>query len=161
MKSGPRRIVLAIADAMFEPEDGPERLAALVDEVFAFVSAASIASRVTLYAALWLLRLAPLFLVASYVPLERLDRDRRREILARVERTPLGLAFVAWRMLLILHFYENPSELARVGYREERRRHLGVVPVASVTPAPVESGVQLRDDDEADRAGKSGKEGAA
>jgi hypothetical protein len=167
MKSGPRRIVLAIADATFEPREGPERLGALADEVLAFVRSASFASRVTLSAALWLLRLAPLFLFASWRPLDRMGRDRRREILARIERTPLGLAFVPWRMLLILHFYEEESELARAGYPKERTRHLAVlpavpvvpvVPVARVTPAPVESGVRLRDDDGQEGRGESGKE---
>jgi hypothetical protein len=142
MKSGPRRIAHAIADAMFEQESGGEgeaRLLSLVDDVLTFAGAASWPSRVTLRVALLLLRFAPLLLFVSLRPLERLDRGRRREVLARVERSPLLLALVAWRTLLVLHYYEDAAALARIGYREERRRHLAVL------PAPVESGVRLRD----------------
>jgi hypothetical protein len=47
---------------------------------------------------------------------------------------------VPWRMLLMLHFFEDVKELARIGYRAERKRHLAVIPV------PATSGVRLRDD---------------
>lgn len=133
-------MALSIADAMFEPVGGSERLGALVDEVLAFLAAASLPSRVTFRLSLWVLRFAPLLLLLSWRPLDRLDRDRRREVLARIEPSPLGLALVAWRTLLVLHFYEDARELARIGYREERRRHLVVI------PAPAASGVRLREE---------------
>lgn len=133
-------MVRAVAEAMFEPLGGSAQTGVLVEEVLAFVAAASLVSRVTLRAALGVLRLAPLLLFVSLRPLERLDRARRREVLARVERSPLRLALVAWRTLLILHFYEDARELAQIGYRDERRRHLAVI------PAPAESGVRLRED---------------
>ena len=73
--------------------------------------------------------------------LDGLSRDRRREVLERVERSPtFGLVLVPWRTLVLLHFYEDARELARVGYRSERKRHLAVIPV------PATSGVRLRDD---------------
>jgi hypothetical protein len=140
MKSGPRRVVLAIADAMFESVDTAVPLGAVVDGVLGFVAAASFASRVTLRVALVVLRFAPLLLFVSLRPLDRLDVERRRQVLARVEASPLGLAFVAWRTLLVLHFYEDALALARIGYTDERRRHLAVI------PAPQESGVRLRED---------------
>jgi hypothetical protein len=72
--------------------------------------------------------------------MDALARDRRREVLERIERSPFGLVLVPWRMLLMLHFYEDARELARIGYRAERKRHLAVIPV------PATSGVRLRDD---------------
>ena len=127
---------------MFEPVDGSGRLAALVEEVFAFVSATSFATRVMLHAALWVLALAPILLFASWRPLHRLDRDRRRAMLARIEGSPLALVLVPCRTLLVMHLYEDARELARIGYRAERRRHLAVV---AAIPVPAESGVRLRD----------------
>jgi hypothetical protein len=139
MKSGPRRIVRAIADALLEVDDC-ERLGALEEEVSTFVSAAAFATRTTLALALACLRWAPLLLLMSWRPLERLARARRREVLERVERSSFGLVLVPWRTLLLLHFYEDTRELARIGYRDDRKRHLAVIPV------PVTSGVRLKDD---------------
>jgi hypothetical protein len=139
MKSSPRRIIVAIADALFE--DNPrERGELLAEEVLAFVSAAALTTRTTLGLALWLLRWSPLFMLMSWRPLERLASERRREVLERVERSPFALAFVPWRMLLLMHFYEDARELASIGYRDERKRHLAIIPV------PATSGVRLRDD---------------
>lgn len=140
MKSNPRRSIEAIAGALFEVDD-EERMQALADEVLAFVSAAAFATRVTLALALWCLRWSPLLMLVSLRPFDRLARDRRREVLERIERSPsFGLVLVPWRMLLLLHFYEDARELARIGYRAERKRHLAVIPV------PATSGVRLRDD---------------
>lgn len=140
MKSSARRIVESIADALVEVDDG-RRLEALTEEVLSFVSAAAFASRVTLGAALFILRWTPLLMCLSWRPLDLLARDRRREVLERVERSAtFGLVLVPWRTLLLLHFYEDARELSRVGYRNERKRHLAVIPV------PATSGVRLRDD---------------
>jgi hypothetical protein len=145
MQSSRRRIVLAVADAMFESD-----AASVVEDVLVFVRAASFATRATLHAALWLLRLAPILMFVSWRPLDHLDRDRRRALLVRIERTPIGLALVAWRTLLVLHFYEDARELARIGYREERKRHLAVI------PPPAVSGLRLRDDAFADEHDEKG-----
>ena len=141
MKSNPRRVVASLADALLEIDDD-SRVHALTDEVFAFVASAAFATRTTLGVALLVLRWAPLLLFMSWRPLDRLARDRRREVLERVERSPFGLVFVPWRMLLMLHFYEDARELSRIGYRAERKRHLAVIPV------PATSGVRLRDENE-------------
>jgi hypothetical protein len=154
MKSGPRRVVIAIADALFEESDS-ERLAALAEEVLAFVAAAAFATRTTLVLALWLLRWSPLLMLMSWRPLDRLATQRRRDVLERVERSPFGLAVVPWRMLLLMHFYEDARELARIGYRDERKRHLAIIPV------PVTSGVRLRDDVSSDEIEIESEKGAA
>ena len=125
-----------MADALFESEVP----AGLYDDVFAFVAQASFATRITLRLALVVIQLAPILMFVSLRPFASLDRDRRHEVLARLERSSaLGLALVAWRTLLLLHFFEDARELARIGYREERKRHLALV------PAPTQSGVRLRD----------------
>jgi hypothetical protein len=85
MKSSPRRVVTAIADALLEVDDA-ERLRSLGEEVLAFVSCAAFATRVTLGLALVCLRWSPLFLFMSWRPLDRLDRDRRRDVLTRIEK---------------------------------------------------------------------------
>ena len=159
MKSSPRRIVAAIADALLEVDDA-ERLQALAEEVLAFASAAAFATRVTLGLALLCLRWSPLLLLVSWRPLDRLDRDRRRDVLTRVEQSSFGLVLVPWRTLLMLHFFEDERELARIGYRAERKRHLAVIPV------PATSGVRLRDDasgelDDVDHVANVDEKGAA
>lgn len=137
MKSNPRRVVESMAGALFEVDD-EARIETLTGEVLAFVSAAAFVTRVTLGAALWFLRWAPLFMRMSWRPLDWLARDRRCEVLDRVERSAFGLVLVPWRTLLLLHFYEDTRELASIGYRVERKRHLAVIPV------PATSGVRLR-----------------
>lgn len=127
---------------MFEIEEShrAERVRVLADEALAFVSAASIASRVGLRAALVLVRFAPLIFFLAWRPFDRLDLVARRAVLARLERSMLSLVLVAWRTILVLHFYEDARELARIGYRDERKRHLAVIPAAAI------SGIRLRED---------------
>lgn len=143
-----------MADALFEIDD-ETRKGALAEDVFAFLSSAAFATRTTFRAALFIMRWAPLLLFVSWRPLDRLGRDRRREVLERVERSSFGLVFVPWRMLLMLHFYEDARELARIGYRAERKRHLAVIPV------PATSGVRLRDDVSGDLHDESDEEQGA
>jgi hypothetical protein len=161
MKSSPRRapVVHAMADAMFEGCGGP-CLDALVEDVMLFVASATFASRVTLRAALLLLRVAPLLLFASWRTLDRMSRPDRLAMLARLEQTsitPLLLAFVAWRTLVVLHFYEDAAELARVGYTDARKRHL----LPLLVPVPAESGVRLRGIEEEELEELEEKKGAA
>lgn len=152
------RVVRAIAEAMFvpgRPDPLPEeRLDALVDGVFAFVAAASWPVRVGLRLALVLLRFAPILLFLHARPLERLSLEERVAVLDRLERTsfaPLCLAFVGWRTIATLVFYEDARELAALGVvTHERRRHLNVVsprvegaPASGESQSPLESGVRL------------------
>lgn len=144
------RVVAALGDAIFESPS--ERLA---EDVLAFVRAASLPTRLTLHLGLWFLRVAPILFFVALRPLERLDRARRVEVMERVEATPFGLALVGWRTLLMLHFYEDAAEVARIGYREERKRHLAVIPV------PASSGVRLIEADLDDEHAANEKKGAA
>ncbi len=138
-------------------EDGEvagERLDAHVDEVETFISAASAMTRFGLSVALFFIRLSPILFLLRLTTLERLAITERAAILARLETstraTTLSLAFVGWRTILTLVFYEDESELARLGYRTERQRYKRALPMlaAEHLPSPLESGVRLRDPDQ-------------
>ena len=159
----------AIAQAMFS-QDGEvteARLDAHVTEVDAYVSAASREVRFGLRVALFVVRLAPLLMFFRPRLLERLPVDERVAILSRLERSRfahLSLAFIGWRTVMTLVFYEDPIELRNIGYLgEERLRHKrrlpGLVlaaagdsplPSPSSPPPPEESGVRLRTDHDED-----------
>jgi hypothetical protein len=153
--------VRAIAEAMFA-EDGEvdgAHLDAHVLEVDAYVSAASRLVRAGLRLALFVVRIAPLLLFARLRTLERLPVDERAAVLSRLERSrlaPLSLAFIGWRTVMTLIFYEQPAELRAIGYTGEGRvrhaRHLPTLAQAPAIPAPIESGVRLRDPDAAEEA---------
>jgi hypothetical protein len=166
------RIVLrAVAEAMFSQDGEVERarLDAHVDEVDAFISAASKPLRVGLRIALFIVSIAPLLLFFRMRRIDKLSVDDRVVVLSRLERsriTNLSLAFIGWRTVMTLVFYENPVELQRLGYAGDERkvykRRLTVVtttpvqepiaveeslmiPLVAVAPPPDESGVRLRD----------------
>ena len=154
------RVVLrAVAEAMFS-EDGEveaSRLDAHLDEVDAFVSSASKPLRAGLRFALFVVRIAPVLLFMHARRIESLSVEERVRVLSRLERSPfahLSLAFVGWRAVMTLVFYEHPVELATLGYASDERkvykRRLALVPAAArivaVVPEPAESGVRLRDD---------------
>lgn len=172
------RIVLrAVAEAMFSQDGEVEesRLDAHVDEVDAFISNASKPLRVGLRLALFIVRIAPVLLFFRMRALESLSVDERVTVLARLERSrfaELSLAFIGWRTVMTLVFYEHPAELAALGYASDERkvykRRLALVPAAAaitapsavpipmpvptvaVAPPPEESGVRLRGDADVD-----------
>lgn len=133
------------------------RLDAHVSDVDDYVSAASIEVRSGLRLALFVVRLAPLLFFFRLTTLERLSIDDRVALLSRLERSRialLSLAFIGWRTVMTLVFYEDAAELRSIGYAgEERFRHKRRLPalpllVAVVrVPTPAESGVRLRDAD--------------
>lgn len=141
-----RGVVRAIAEAMFS-EDGEvpnERLEAHVDDVDAFVSAASKTTRFGLRVALFFVRLAPILFFLRLTTLERLPLPERVGLLARLERSQRGslsLAFIGWRSVMTLVFYEDERELRQLGYGPERVRHRRALPVA--VPVPTDSGVRI------------------
>ena len=168
----------AIAEAMFS-QDGEvteARLDAHVADVDDYVSAASKPIRVGLRIALFVVRIAPILMLFRMRRLERLSVDDRVVVLTALERTrlaPLSLAFIGWRTVMTLVFYEDPIELQSIGYMgEERLRHKRRLPalVIARTPTPIrvplhalpvhtlvavappaeESGVRLRTDRGAD-----------
>ena len=162
-------MVRAIAEAMFSQDGEVERarLDAHIDEVDSFVSAASKPIRVGLRLALFVVRIAPLLFLFRMRMIESLPLDERVAVLSRLERSRianLSLAFIGWRTVMTMIFYEHPVELAAIGYTSEERkvhkrrlptiindlpRH-APVPAPAVAPAPEESGVRLRGG-EADR----------
>ena len=165
-------MVRAIAEAMFaqDGEVSDARLDAHVADVDRYVSAASSPIRFGLRVALFVVRIAPLLLFFRMRTLERLSVDDRVAILSRLERsrlTHLSLAFIGWRTVMTLVFYEDPIELRAIGYAgEERLRHKrrlpalpvlvagpGLVPAfarVAIAPPAEESGVRLRADSDAD-----------
>lgn len=160
-----RVVVRAIAEAMFsqDGEVSDARLDAHVTDVDDYVSAASPAIRFGLRLALFVVRVTPLLLLFRLGTLERLGVDDRVALLSRLERsriTLLSLAFIGWRTVMTLVFYEDPIELRSIGYAgEERLRHKRRLPslvvsplpaLLAVAPRPDESGVRLREDSDAD-----------
>ncbi len=136
-------------------EDGEverARLEAHVRHMLDVVSVASWPVRFGLRLALVLLSLSPLLLFAHARRLERLSVGERVRVLDRLERSrfmPFCLAFVGWRTIATLVFYEDPAELRALGYTsDERHRHKRLLPV--VAPIPLESGVRLVEDPLAD-----------
>lgn len=136
---------------MFSGEDRelqePE-LARHLDEVDAFLCAASWPTRVGLRIALWFLNVAPILLFVACAPLGRLTIATRVRVLARLEQSvgALPIAFVGWRSILTLVFYENAEELAAIGYPgSDRARYKRALPIVSTEEAapPLESGVRL------------------
>ena len=165
-------MVRAIAEAMFaqDGEVSAARLDAHVADVDCYVSAASNPIRFGLRIALFVVRIAPLLMFFRMRTLERLSVDERVAILSRLERsrlTHLSLAFIGWRTVMTLVFYEDPIELRNIGYAgEERLRHKRRLPalpmlaapavlvplhaLVAITPPAEESGVRLRADSESD-----------
>jgi len=160
LRASERRVVRAIAEAMFS-EDGEvesARLDAHVHEVDAHVTSASRVLCLGLRLLLLVVRISPVLLLFRFRTLEELSVAERVVVLARLERsrfTGLSLAFVGWRTVMTLVFYEDPVELNALGYtsneRSRYKRGLPIAPITVTTPAlvpvPAESGVRLRDPD--------------
>ena len=128
-----RRLIAALADAMFAHGDAPSaaKLVAFVDEVDRFISFASRTLRFGLVAMLEVLRLAPLFLTWRFATFEALGRNDRVAVLERMERSRVMafvVIFAAYKAILCLLFFESPDELRVTGYSPERRRFLHTVP---------------------------------
>jgi hypothetical protein len=157
---GDRIVLRAVAEAMFSQDGEVEggRLDAHLDEVDAFISNASKLTRVGLRLALFVVRLAPVLLFFRMRMFESLSVDERVSVLTRLERSrfaELSLAFIGWRSVMTIVFYEQPAELEALGYSSERKVHkrrLALVataapmPLVAMAPPPDESGVRLRDD---------------
>jgi len=158
-------VVRAMAEAMFS-EDGEAsaaRLDALVTDVDVHVSAASKPVRLGLRLALLVVRIAPVLFFVSLTSIERLPLAARVALLSRLERSPLSalsLAFIGWRTVMTLVFYEHPTELAALGYTSnERTRYKRGLPVLA-PPVPAESGVRLVDESARGDADDSGAHAA-
>jgi len=125
-----RTMVRAIAGALFDHESGPTevQLDAVVAAYEAHVGALSAQLRPVLLLSLDLIRWLPLLLFVAARPFEELDVGARVRLLERMERSrlvPLVLAFIAYKTLLTMLFFETPEELRAMGYPgSERKRWL-------------------------------------
>lgn len=128
-----RTMVRAIAGALFEHEGGPSeaQLDAVADAYEAHVGALSMQLRPVLLLSLDFVRWLPLLLFVAARPFEELGVEARVTLLERMERSrflPLLLAFVAYKTLLTMIFFELPEELRAMGYPGlERKRWLRAV----------------------------------
>jgi hypothetical protein len=125
-----RTMVRAVAGALFEHETGPTeaQLDAVVAAYEAHVGALSLQLRPVLLLSLDFVRWLPVLLFVAARPFEALDVGVRVRLLERMERSrllPLVLAFVAYKTLLTMIFFEMPEELRAMGYPGlERKRWL-------------------------------------
>jgi hypothetical protein len=164
-----RRVLHAVAEALFDgcSDVSQGRLRSHVEDVDALLGAASRRVQWGLRLAIWLVRLSPVLLGMSFARLDALPVARRVAVLSALERsrwTSLLLPFVGVRTVMMLVFYEHPTELAAIGFRPHARarytRHLTVLTAeAKAVPVPAESGVRLREDADA-RDGESDAESA-
>ena len=125
-----RAMVRAIAGALFEHEGGPTeaQLDGVADAYEAHVGAVSMQLRPVLLLSLDFVRWLPVLLFIAMRPFEDLPVEARVRLLERMERSrllPLVLAFVAYKTLLTMIFFETPEELRAMGYPGlERKRWL-------------------------------------
>lgn len=125
-----RTMVRAIAGALFEHDAGPTeaQLDAVATSYEAHVAALSMQLRPVLLLSLDLVRWLPLLLFVAAKPFDELDVETRVRMLERMERSrwmPLVLAFVAYKTLLTMIFFEMPEELRAMNYPGlERKRWL-------------------------------------
>lgn len=103
--------------------------------------------------AMFVLWLSPLLLGMHVSTLPRLEVEKRTEVLRALEHsrfTNLLLMFVGVRAVLTMIFYEDPVELADLGYsaghQTRYERHTRQLTVLQTVPAPLESGVRLKED---------------
>lgn len=125
-----RTMVRAIAAALFEHESGPTeaQLDAVATAFEAHVGAVSMQLRPVLLLSLDFVRWLPVLLFVAARPFEDLDVEERVRLLERMERSrfmPLLLAFLAYKTLLTMIFFELPEELRAMNYPGlERKRWL-------------------------------------
>jgi hypothetical protein len=121
-----------LAEAYFAydgPMD-PVRLETFSQEVDRAVSTASKTLRFGLLLMLDVIMWSPLFLIGRFSTFEGLSLEDRGRFLTKLEHSkivPLALIFVAWKTLLTMLFFEEPSELKALGYPgDDRKRYLTV-----------------------------------
>ncbi len=120
-----QRTLLAVAEALFESDAGPAapaRVRWVVDDIDHFLLSVGGRSRLVIRAAIEVVtRLGPLA-VGSLSPFDTLSLERRRQALARIEKSPAGLTIFALKTLLSLHWFEHPETVRELGL-ENRRGH--------------------------------------
>jgi hypothetical protein len=127
-----RATVRALGAALFAHADGPrpEQLDALVDGFERHLVPVSVVQRTLLLLALELVRWLPMLLFMAPRTFEDLSLDGRLRLLERMDRsrlTVLLMPLIAFKSLLSMHFFEDPSELRAMGYPgDERKRWLKI-----------------------------------
>jgi hypothetical protein len=127
-----RAVVRALGATLFAHADGPrpEQLDALVDGFERHLVPVSAVQRALLLVALELVRWLPVLLFVAPRTFEDLSLDRRLRLLERMDRsrfTVLLMPLIAFKTLLSMYFFEDPSELRAMGYPgDERKRWLKI-----------------------------------
>ena len=121
-----------LVEAYFAYE-GPMDVVKLEDfskEVDRAISSASKTLRFGLVVMLDFILFSPVFIIGKLATFEGLSLEDRSRFLVRLERSglvPLTLVFIAWKTLLTMLFFEEPSELKALGYPgDDRKRYLTV-----------------------------------
>jgi hypothetical protein len=128
-----RLVVRAFAEALFfDTEPLPrERLDAFADEIDGAMSNASKTLRFGLRLALDVIRLAPVLVLRRLQLFEALSLPARIRMLEKMEAgtiMPLQLIFVAYKTLMAMVFFEEPSELHALGYPGSTRERYKLAP---------------------------------
>ena len=125
-----RAFMKLLAEAYFAHDGGPDdaRLDDFVTDVDQFISPASKTLRFGLVASLVIIRLLPIVIIRKATTFDALSLEDRVRMLEAMERSRFALiamVFIAWKTILSMLYFENPTELAAIGYPgTERKRHL-------------------------------------
>ena len=114
-----RQQVIAAAEALFATDAGPpprDRLERVAADALRFAVEAGPRVRFAFHAALWVLTWVVPLLLLRLPPFGRLPLDRRVRAWNRAEGGPLGPLFVVVKMILCLHWYEQPEAFDELGY---------------------------------------------
>jgi hypothetical protein len=128
-----RRMVAAIAEALFS-EDGEPLEAGMLEDfvtnIDGFMSMASKTLRLGLLLMLEALRWLPIVIMRKFATFDDLPITARTEMLDRMDRSRLSffpLMVVAFKTMLTLAYFEDDARLRAIGYPgEERKRYLKV-----------------------------------
>ncbi|HEY3822744.1 MAG TPA: hypothetical protein VGL81_36520 [Polyangiaceae bacterium] len=125
-----RDVVRALGAALFAHAEGPrpEQLDALADGFERHLAPVSRVQRSLILLAVELVRWLPVLLFIAPRTFEDLSLDARLRLLERMDRsrfTLLLMPLIAFKSLLSMYFFEDPSELRAMGYPgDERKRWL-------------------------------------
>jgi hypothetical protein len=138
LKRRHRPVVRALAEALLSPDgemDGP-RLDAFVIELDRFVSAASKTLRFGLMLMLDVIRWSPIlsWKLRAFEELSVEDRIHHLERLESSKIAQLPLLVVSYKTMMTMLFYDDPKELAGIGYSSERKRYKRMLAMANEHP---------------------------
>ncbi len=137
-----RPVVRAFAEALFhhDPPVPEARLDGFAEEVDRFISPASKTLRFGLLLMLDVVRWLPPLVLGRWALFEDLTLDQRVRMLDALDRsrvTPLALILVAYKTLMTVLFFEEPTERSATGYPgPERVRWRGTASLAVVRSEP-------------------------